>query len=114
MRNQLNHIILIAATLVACAAYQAEAQRFAPGYCPTVTAHQDFDKTKFFGNWIEVEKTPSIFDLMMRCLVVDYSDDQDNTVNVVVRGVSLAGLPLTVNGDGLLQDVHRSGFYSIR
>lgn len=25
-----------------------------------------------------------------------------------------AGLPLTVNGDGLLQDVHRSGFYSIR
>lgn len=51
---------------------------------------------------------------MMRCLVVDYSDDQDNTVNVVVRGVSLAGLPLTVNGDGLLQDVHRSGFYSIR
>lgn len=69
---------------------------------------------KFFGNWIEVEKTPSIFDLMMRCLVVDYSDDQDNTVNVVVRGVSLAGLPLTVNGDGLLQDVHRAGFYSIR
>lgn len=51
---------------------------------------------------------------MMRCLVVDYSDDQDNTVNVVVRGISLAGLPLTVNGDGLLQDVHRSGFYSIR
>lgn len=51
---------------------------------------------------------------MMRCLVVDYSDDQDNTVNVVVRGVSLAGLPLTVNGDGMLQDVHRSGFYSIR
>lgn len=92
----------------------ASAQRFAPGYCPTVAAHENFDKTKFFGNWIEVEKTPSIFDLMMRCLVVDYSDDQDNTVNVVVRGVSLAGLPLTVNGDGLLQDVHRSGFYSIR
>uniref|UniRef100_A0A6G1SAR8 Apolipoprotein D n=1 Tax=Aceria tosichella TaxID=561515 RepID=A0A6G1SAR8_9ACAR len=91
-----------------------EAQRFAPGYCPTVAAHENFDKTKFFGNWIEVEKTPSIFDLMMRCLVVDYSDDQDNTVNVVVRGISLAGLPLTVNGDGLLQDVHRSGFYSIR
>lgn len=29
-------------------------------------------------------------------------------------GTNSAGLPLTVNGDGLLQDVHRSGFYSIR
>jgi hypothetical protein len=28
--------------------------------------------------------------------------------------INSAGLPLTVNGDGLLQDVHRSGFYSIR
>lgn len=24
----------------------ASAQRFAPGYCPTVTAHENFDKTK--------------------------------------------------------------------
>lgn len=106
-------ILLPLIALCYCATL-TKAQRFAPGYCPTVTPHESFDKTRFFGNWIEVEKTPSIFDLMMRCLVVDYSDDQDNTVNVVVRGISLAGLPLTVNGDGLLQDVHRSGFYSIR
>lgn len=25
------------------------AQRFAPGYCPTVTAHEGFDKTKVSG-----------------------------------------------------------------
>ncbi|KAG9510673.1 Apolipoprotein D [Fragariocoptes setiger] len=106
--------LALASLAIVAAIGLSEAQRFAPGYCPTVTAHENFDKTKFFGNWIEVEKTPSIFDLMMRCLVVDYSDDQDNTVNVVVRGISLAGLPLTVNGDGLLQDVHRAGFYSIR
>lgn len=24
----------------------AQAQRFAPGYCPTVAAHENFDKTK--------------------------------------------------------------------
>ena len=49
----------------------------------------EFDKTKvfsniniiclviiillqFFGHWIEVEKTPSIFDFIMRCLEIDY------------------------------------------
>lgn len=88
--SKLSCLVLALPVLAVCLAVSSvSGQRFAPGYCPTVTAHENFDKTKFFGNWIEVEKTPSIFDLMMRCLVVDYSDDQDNTVNVVVRGVSL-------------------------
>lgn len=87
--RKLTYLAVVLSLMAACYVSLANAQRFAPGYCPTVTAHENFDKTKFFGNWIEVEKTPSIFDLMMRCLVVDYSDDQDNTVNVVVRGVSL-------------------------
>lgn len=89
MSKQFSYLAIVLPLALAMCISLASAQRFAPGYCPTVTAHESFDKTKFFGNWIEVEKTPSIFDLMMRCLVVDYSDDQDNTVNVVVRGVSL-------------------------
>lgn len=31
--------------LVVCTSV-ASAQRFAPGYCPTVAAHENFDKTK--------------------------------------------------------------------
>lgn len=32
--------------LLAVASQVAQAQRFAPGYCPTVAAHENFDKTK--------------------------------------------------------------------
>ncbi|XP_054168623.1 apolipoprotein D-like [Oppia nitens] len=92
----------------------AKCQRFGSGPCPIVKPQSDFDKTKFFGHWIEVEKSPSIFDLIMRCISVDYSDDNDGSINVVVRGTSLAGLPLSVNGDGLPQDVSRNGQYSVR
>jgi len=89
-------------------------QRFVPGYCPSPVPQDSFDKSKFFGHWIEAEKTPSMFDLMMRCQEVDYSDDNDGSINVVVRGVSLAGLPITINGDGLVQDVTKHGHYSVR
>ena len=44
---------------------------------------------QFFGHWVEAEKTPSMFDLLMRCMELDYSDDSDGSINVVVRGVSL-------------------------
>jgi len=50
----------------------------------------------------------------MRCMAVDYSDDTDGSLNVVVGGVSLAGLPLNINGDGLLQDATKPGSYSVR
>jgi len=93
---------------------EVRAQRFAPGYCQTVHPQENFDKIRFFGHWTEAEKTPSIFDLMMRCMTVDYSDDSDGSINVVVRGVSLAGLPINVNGDGLVQDVTKHGHYSVR
>jgi lipocalin len=89
-------------------------QRFGSGPCPIVKPQSDFDKTKFFGHWVEVEKSPSIFDLVMRCIAVDYSDDNDGSINVIVRGSSLAGLPLSINGDGLPQDVTRNGQYSVR
>jgi len=55
-----------------------------------------------------------MFDLLMRCMELDYSDDNDGSINVMVRGVSLAGLPVTVNGDGLVQDVTKHGHYSVR
>lgn len=31
----------------------ASAQRFAPGYCPTVAAHENFDKTKVSSDKLE-------------------------------------------------------------
>jgi len=90
-------------------------QRFGSGPCPVVKPQSDFDKTKFFGHWVEVEKYPSIFDLVMRCMAVDYSDDNDGSINVVVKGSSLAGLPLSINGDGLPQGTDtRNGQYSVR
>jgi len=100
--------------LVTIVIYAANAQRFVPGYCPSPIPQENFDKNKFFGHWIEAEKTPSMFDLIMRCMEVDYSDDNDGSINVVVRGQSLAGLPITVNGDGLVQDVTKHGHYSVR
>jgi len=100
--------------LIICFFQIINCQRFGSGPCPVVKPQSDFDKTKFFGQWIEVEKSPSIFDLVMRCMTVDYSDDNDGSINVVVRGSSLAGLPLNINGDGLPQDVSRNGQYSVR
>lgn len=49
---------------------------------------------QFYGRWIEVEKTPSVFDFIMRCLEIDYlaseNGNSDGTnLNVVVRGTSL-------------------------
>jgi apolipoprotein D and lipocalin family protein len=73
-----------------------------------------FDKSKFFGRWIEVEKTPSMFDLFLRCMSADYSDDNDGSLNVVIRGVSLAGLPISLAGDALPVDSSKKGFYSVR
>jgi len=90
------------------------AQRFVPGYCPSPIPQENFDKNNFFGHWVEAEKTPSMFDMLMRCMEVDYSDDNDGSINVVVKGLSLAGLPVTVNGDGLVQDVTKHGHYSVR
>jgi len=89
-------------------------QRFLPGPCRNITAKDSFDKHKFFGKWIETEKTPSVFDMILRCMTVFYTDDKDGTIDVNLKGVSLAGLPVSIKGDGLLQDVTREGFYSIR
>jgi len=89
-------------------------QRWGGGYCPTITPKKDFEKEKFLGHWIEVEKSPSIFDLMMRCMTVDYMDSHDQTMNVVVKGVSLAGIPLSINGDGIIQDQGKAGYFSVR
>jgi len=107
-------MILLHLFVVISSLFLVEGQRFVPGYCPSPVPQENFDKTKFFGHWVEAEKTPSMFDLLMRCMEVDYSDDNDGSINVVVRGVSLAGLPVTVNGDGLVQDVTKHGHYSVR
>jgi len=90
------------------------AQRFVPGPCPTVKNMDGFDKTRFYGRWFEVEKTPSMFDLFLRCMSADYSDDNDGSMNVVIRGVSLAGLPISLAGDALPVDSSKKGFYSVR
>ncbi|RWS12555.1 apolipoprotein D-like protein, partial [Dinothrombium tinctorium] len=89
-------------------------QWFYPGYCRPLPAVENFDKTRFFGKWIEAEKTPSLFDLFMRCIEVDFTDDKDGSINIVVRGQTVAGLPVSINGDGLVQDVTKHGAYSIR
>lgn len=39
-------LIAILPLIAFCHVGQVSAQRFAPGYCPTVTAHENFDKTK--------------------------------------------------------------------
>ena len=45
--------------------------------------------SQFFGTWVETEKTPSMFDLMLRCMEVEYTDDKDGSINVALKGVSL-------------------------
>lgn len=88
----------------------SHAQRFVSGPCPSINPPEGFDKhrvgrkgvhllivtikyslfsCKFFGEWTETEKTPSIFDLAMRCMKVEYSDDKDGSINVNVKGISL-------------------------
>lgn len=94
-------------------------QRVVSGPCPSLPAMPNFEKTKFYGRWIEVEKTPSVFDFIMRCLEIDYlaseNGNSDGTnLNVVVRGTSLAGLPLTIKGDGIPQQANKVGKYNVR
>jgi len=47
-------------------------------------------------------------------MTVDYMDSHDNSMNVVVKGVSLAGIPLSINGDGIIQDQAKAGYFSVR
>lgn len=46
MSKQLTYLAVALPLAVVLCASLAGAQRFAPGYCPTVTAHENFDKTK--------------------------------------------------------------------
>ena len=46
MRKLTSLSIVLPLMAVCYLAAVASAQRFAPGYCPTVTAHENFDKTK--------------------------------------------------------------------
>ncbi|UXI20686.1 hypothetical protein NH340_JMT06629 [Sarcoptes scabiei] len=107
-------IRLILSCLILGTVSFAQSQRFVSGPCPSIPSMADFDKSKFLGHWIEVEKTPSIFDFMMRCLSIDYSDNNESNLNVAVKGTSLAGLPLTVKGDGLPHPGSKNGKYNVR
>lgn len=42
----MNKFALLLPLLALCYANIAGAQRFAPGYCPTVTGHENFEKSK--------------------------------------------------------------------
>ncbi|RWS24349.1 apolipoprotein D-like protein [Leptotrombidium deliense] len=103
---------LVIIVLIFCTCVNS--QRFLPGYCRPLPAVQNFDKNRFFGHWIEAEKTPSMFDMIMRCMEVDFTEDKDGSINVALKGSTLAGLPISITGDGLVQDVTKHGSYSVR
>lgn len=92
----------------------ARLQRIVSGPCPSVPAMANFDKSKFLGHWTEVEKSPSVFDFILRCLELDYVDNNDGNLNVIVKGTSLGGLPLTIKGDGMPQQGNKLGKYNVR
>ncbi|KPM03183.1 apolipoprotein D-like protein, partial [Sarcoptes scabiei] len=74
-------IRLILSCLILGTVSFAQSQRFVSGPCPSIPSMTDFDKSKFLGHWIEVEKTPSIFDFMMRCLSIDYSGSEVTVID---------------------------------
>lgn len=44
--RKITYLTIILPLIAICYISLVNAQRFAPGYCPTVTAHENFDKTK--------------------------------------------------------------------
>lgn len=46
-------------------------------------------RLQFYGQWVETEKTPSIFDFVMRCLEAVYTKEKGGSMNVNLKGVSL-------------------------
>ena len=69
---------------------------------------------KFFGKWVTTEATPSLFDFVLRCMEMEYEDKKDGTLAINIKGLSFAGLPITIAGDGVIHDTLRNGHYNVR
>lgn len=60
------------------------------------------------------EGTPSLFDFVLRCMEMEYEDQKDGTLAINIKGLSFAGLPITIKGDGVIHDTLRNGHYNVR
>jgi len=100
--------------LIAVLVTFGQTQRVVPGSCPTIQTEDSFDALRFYGSWVETEKTPSIFDFVLRCMEVEYANDKGGSMSVAMKGVSLGGLPINIAGDGVIHDPNRNGHYNVR
>lgn len=45
---------------------------------------------------------------------MEYEDQKDGTLAINIKGLSFAGLPITIKGDGVIHDTLRNGHYNVR
>ncbi|KAG8193730.1 hypothetical protein JTE90_005028 [Oedothorax gibbosus] len=58
------------------------------GKCPDVKVQEDFDLSRFSGQWYEIERTMSFLETLSQCTAVNYTDSGygDGSVEVVSEG----------------------------
>lgn len=65
-----------------CLIVVAKAQVPGFGRCPEYDAMADFNKEKFLGRWIEIERYFTVSEVISKCISVDYERRADGNIHV--------------------------------
>ncbi|XP_058796741.1 apolipoprotein D-like [Phymastichus coffea] len=70
-----------------------------PGKCPNVQVVPNFDVGKYLGKWYEAERYFAIFEITGKCVTADYSSEDNGTVSVLNKQISvLTGIESSIVG----------------
>ncbi|XP_061587431.1 apolipoprotein D-like [Cololabis saira] len=87
-------------SLTLLSALAAHATVIAPGRCPNVAVHPEFDITKYLGKWYEIQKLPNFFELG-QCGTATYSLISPGVVGVFNRELLPSGATKEIYGSAV-------------
>merc|ERR1712179_663508 len=92
--------LVVAASWLVC----VQSEKISFGSCPTLATKEDFTVEQYLGPWYENRKYCNIFQLGLRCVIANYTDNSDGTYGVTNSGLAIL-LNLPVSIDGTIQAV---------
>lgn len=71
------------------------------GACPNVETMSNFDVERYLGKWYEVERYFAFFEFSGKCVIANYSQGDNGSVNIVNKQISsLSGVASSIEGIG--------------
>merc|ERR1712179_461426 len=87
--------LVVAASWLVC----VQSEKISFGSCPTLATREDFTVEQYLGPWYENRKYCNIFQLGLRCVIANYTDNSDGTYGVTNSGLAiLFNLPVSIDG----------------